>query len=279
MSSGYIYILRSPIFGGFTIKVGKTTKQPEIRAGELYSGATGVPVPFQVYISISVADCSLAEKRAHELLSSYRINPRREFFKIPPDVAADFIFDICKTINKDLAFTEPEIWKFDPDEERSSIDNESAQSKHLDRIYSIAPENLRSSPVGTSALSKAQQLRVKIVSMIFGAILPEEEMKWAENFSRDSNPEKELRIWEHMAKAFMSVSELEFASESVKTEAFYLLLVRSWASSDEAFETIKRKHLSSKAAISLLKQYKLPPTPLTISRKPRLIPALHFSLI
>lgn len=224
-NSGYIYILRSPIFGGFTVKIGKTTNLPIVRARELYSGSTGVPVPFYVYISISVADCTLAEKRAHELLATYRINSRREFFKIPPDVAFGFLFDICKKINKEFSYPEPEVYKLDSHQDDGAYDekaNDFFQDNCFGQIYGVDPKNFLSSPIGTSILTANQQIRVKVVSMIFEAILSEEDMRWAESFSRDANPERELRIWENMAKAFMSISELEFASVSMKSEAFHL---------------------------------------------------------
>lgn len=84
----YIYILTNPSMPDL-IKVGKTTKHPSSRMKELNS--TGVPKPFKLQLSLIVEDCSLAEKHAHRILSKYRVNQKREFFKIPVKKAIEMV--------------------------------------------------------------------------------------------------------------------------------------------------------------------------------------------
>ena len=82
---GYVYVLINRAIPDF-IKIGKTTKLPEIRASEL-STSTGVPVPYQVYHAVFVNDCSRMEKEIHNKLIHCRENLGREFFRLRPDEA------------------------------------------------------------------------------------------------------------------------------------------------------------------------------------------------
>jgi hypothetical protein len=84
-SKGYVYILVNPAFTGF-VKIGKTIKDPEIRAKELSCG-TGIPAPFSVVWDILVDNCDEVERLIHRELSSYRARNDREFFSLSPKQA------------------------------------------------------------------------------------------------------------------------------------------------------------------------------------------------
>lgn len=78
---GFVYILVNPAFTGF-VKVGKTVKEPGIRARELSSGS-GVPAPYAVAWDAFVNDCDQVEKLIHQQLAHARSRNDREFFAIP----------------------------------------------------------------------------------------------------------------------------------------------------------------------------------------------------
>ncbi len=86
---GHIYILVNPSIEGF-VKIGKTTREPELRAKEL-SQATGVATPFYVAYSIAVADCHSAEAYVHAVLehNGFRKSENREFFQMPLQTAIE----------------------------------------------------------------------------------------------------------------------------------------------------------------------------------------------
>ncbi len=77
---GTIYVQRSAALEHNLYKIGLSRRSAEVRAGEL-SSATGVPLPFDVLATWAVGDCAVIEKKIHEKLSPFRINPRREFFR------------------------------------------------------------------------------------------------------------------------------------------------------------------------------------------------------
>lgn len=76
---GYVYVLSTPATR--LLKIGKTQRNPEIRAQELSSG-TGTPFPYEVVYSVYVDDCSALELCVHRRLACKRANPKREFFDV-----------------------------------------------------------------------------------------------------------------------------------------------------------------------------------------------------
>lgn len=91
MGQGYIYVLANSSMPNM-VKVGKTTRQPSLRAQEL-SSVTGVPTPFVVMYEKQFNNCDFAESFIHELLSikGFRVSSNREFFNAP-------IHDVIDTV-------------------------------------------------------------------------------------------------------------------------------------------------------------------------------------
>lgn len=100
--AGKIYVLRNEHMRDLIVKVGKTLKSSEDRAKEL-NKATGVAGKFQVLFEENVVDIDYAERLIHEQLAAYRLEPNREFFRLPYKIAIRTVFDVCTEINKDLA--------------------------------------------------------------------------------------------------------------------------------------------------------------------------------
>jgi hypothetical protein len=67
------------------VKIGRTTREPQERLGEL-SGATGVPTPFVLVYKEFFEDCFQAELAIHQILESNdtRVSKNREFFRAQP---------------------------------------------------------------------------------------------------------------------------------------------------------------------------------------------------
>lgn len=82
---GIVYVLTNPAMPGL-VKIGKTSRKDVVtRLNELYS--TGVPVPFDCAFAGRVKDETTVERAFHQAFGPYRINAKREFFKIDPDQA------------------------------------------------------------------------------------------------------------------------------------------------------------------------------------------------
>ncbi len=88
MCNGIIYVLSNPAMPGI-VKIGKTTRDVELRLNELYQ--TGTPLPFECVYAARVEDESKVERALHLAFDPQRVNPRREFFSIQPEQAVTIL--------------------------------------------------------------------------------------------------------------------------------------------------------------------------------------------
>ncbi|WP_223543703.1 GIY-YIG nuclease family protein [Pseudomonas sp. BF-B-28] len=275
MTPGYIYILQNPLYGAYVVKIGLTKREPDVRARELYVGSSGVPTPFEIATAYSVGDCKLAEKRVHKRFAAFRLNGRREFFRISPAVAASVAYDTCAKLNEELGLPPPKPFEIN---KSLSISNEKSRNKAFEdadteiemmgRLGVVDPRTLRESPIGTSVLTPEQIDRIEILGMQLAQVYPEKRQDMLDGFTRDKTPERELKIWEHITKAYLTIEQVEFASDDLKQEAFTLLLMRSWSRTDEVLSSIKLKHFTHKSAKHLLQAYEMRPKPISVSKFP-----------
>ncbi|WP_295201892.1 GIY-YIG nuclease family protein [uncultured Chryseobacterium sp.] len=96
--SGFIYIIRNPIHGENVFKIGLTRNTVNERINQL--SKTSTPDKFYLAQQWNVRNCVVAEQRIHLLLNNYRIDPRREFFKIDYNKAIETINKVIKEINE-----------------------------------------------------------------------------------------------------------------------------------------------------------------------------------
>lgn len=266
MQAGFIYILQNQAYGRYVVKIGRSRRCPDIRAREIFSDGSGVPIPFDIAVSFSVVDCEQAEKNIHRRLRAFRLNNRREFFYASPSIASAIAMEECIAINSRAGAPHPETLHFssqDNDLESDNVTNSPVSGMCVEKI---PISKILSSPIGTSELTLEQLDRVKIISMMLDKVFPSSAKKWQEDFSRDNNPENEIRIWEEITKAYLSIEQIEISSADQRNEAFSLLLARSAQSREEVLAEFKLAHLSYVAANSLLKRYKLNPRPIVVER-------------
>lgn len=74
---GYVYVFGNACFE--PLKIGATTRDPQIRALEL-SAPTGVPGGYDILLAEFVPHPFVVEQKVHSLLDGYRLAPNKEFF-------------------------------------------------------------------------------------------------------------------------------------------------------------------------------------------------------
>lgn len=80
-----VYVVTNPAMPGI-VKIGLSAQEDaNARIEQLYT--TGVPVPFKLEFACRVESAAEVEKAMHQAFGPYRVNPRREFFKIEPEQA------------------------------------------------------------------------------------------------------------------------------------------------------------------------------------------------
>jgi len=76
---GAVYLLSNPSMPGL-LKIGMTTRSVDRRVREI-NAATGVPTPYRVEAVVEALNAAAVEAATHRMLSRYRVNDRREFFR------------------------------------------------------------------------------------------------------------------------------------------------------------------------------------------------------
>jgi hypothetical protein len=99
--AGYVYILTNPSFKEDWVKIGITSGTVEKRMKELYS--TGVPLAFEKYASYETSKYVEVERFMHRslsLLADNRINSNREFFRVKPQIALQYLMQIAELLGE-----------------------------------------------------------------------------------------------------------------------------------------------------------------------------------
>jgi len=113
--SNIVYLLTNPSMPDI-VKIGFTSNLTT-RMRSLYSSS--VPVPFECYFACTVNDMAFVEKQLHDGFDDFRINPRREFFRIDPErVVAILKMVMIKDVTPKEDIVEDEIDQRSLDKER-----------------------------------------------------------------------------------------------------------------------------------------------------------------
>ncbi|MBI3465203.1 MAG: hypothetical protein HY000_19430 [Planctomycetes bacterium] len=70
-----------------------------------------------------------------------------------------------------------------------------------------------------------------------------------------ADPDRELLVWERMAKAYQAYCNGRTLSPNAKKEVYRVVLLRSMAPEQEVLERIKLEELSREDAIAVMKGY------------------------
>ena len=94
---GYIYIINNPksLLSPTITKIGLTTQNPPTKRVAQHSSS--VPYDYQILAFVKTDDVYATEKKIHNALNKYIVNPKKEFF--------DVEFKIIKETIESLGFT------------------------------------------------------------------------------------------------------------------------------------------------------------------------------
>lgn len=106
---GYVYILTNPSFKDDWVKIGKSSREVNVRSKELDN--TAVPLPFSIFATLKTAKYNAAERFIHKMIDmvapDIRIRKGREFFNITPLKA----YEILKLCAEQYDDSEIEIYE------------------------------------------------------------------------------------------------------------------------------------------------------------------------
>jgi hypothetical protein len=146
------------------------------------------------------------------------------------------------------------------------------QAHRPSEIKWVDPSTLRPSPIQHETLPVDLVDRITAVKKTFAEIDPTPIEKWIEDFRRDANPEREVKVWESMAAAYVRYTGEHPCSQEQKKELFGILLVGSGAPTDEVVKRLKLKEFSETQAREVLgilaAEWKKKASPTTESSRP-----------
>jgi len=79
--------------------------------------------------------------------------------------------------------------------------------------------------------------------------------QWVDNFKRDLNPDRELDIWEAIAKAYTAYCSKRTLSPEAKREVYKVVLLRSMAPESDVLERLELKVLTKDDAVAVMQGF------------------------
>lgn len=129
-------------------------------------------------------------------------------------------------------------------------------------VSAVNPEELHLPDAPRRALSAEQHKRAESVHQALTEFQNGSLESWIEDFERESDPEREILIWEAFATAFTRYCASRALSQETRHEVYSLLLERSWASAEEVLARHKFRLLSETEAQAVLDFYLMLPQPI-----------------
>ncbi|MEA2065377.1 MAG: GIY-YIG nuclease family protein [Patescibacteria group bacterium] len=137
-NNGYVYILTNPSFREDWVKIGKSSREVDVRSKELDN--TAVPLPFEIFATLKTVKYNEVEKNLHKIftdLADARIRKGREFFNITPRKALDYLEDQAEIIDDaELNIPDDEIEKTD----RKKTVHKGKYKVNTDEIFKFAKD-------------------------------------------------------------------------------------------------------------------------------------------
>ncbi len=123
------------------------------------------------------------------------------------------------------------------------------------RVEWVDPKLIQPGPIRRDSLNEEQMARIRTLQATFVEVDGQTVEQWVDNFKRDADPDKELRVWERMSKAYRGYCVGRTLSADAKQDVYRVVLLRSMASEQDVLERVKLKELSREDAIAVMKGY------------------------
>lgn len=127
---------------------------------------------------------------------------------------------------------------------------------------------IRPQPSRHSRLSGEQITRVKQVQSALSEVDPSSIDKWTEDFEKDRDPEKELRLWEAIANAFQAYCSTHPIGIEGKQDVLQILIARSGSSDEtQVIRHVRLSTLTPQEARDVMGYFRGEAIPIEVERK------------
>src|ERR1700730_5437120 len=117
-----------------------------------------------------------------------------------------------------------------------SHDKQSASSERWVKTDEVKPQ-----PTRQSTLTNEQLVRIRKIQTSLAEVDNSSLGKWIQDFEKDRNPEKDIRVWEFIQAAYKMYCSTHVLAAEAKKEVVGILLLRS-ATSNQT-EILRRANL------------------------------------
>lgn len=124
---------------------------------------------------------------------------------------------------------------------------------HPEQPERVRVDSLKPGPIRHERLSDKQIARLRRIHETFSEVDGFTYEERESSFTRDSDPDRELDIWEALASAYARFCDSRELSLDAKREVYGLLLRRSMCSAEEALRDANLKLLSPEVALEILR--------------------------
>ena len=131
-------------------------------------------------------------------------------------------------------------------------DAPSSESNANGEVQWIDPNKIQPGPIQRDKLTDEQMARIESLQETFFEVDGQSVEQWADNFKRDFNPDRELAIWERMAKAYNAYCSQHDLEIDAKKEVYKVVLLRSMASQEDVLQRLELKIISQDDAVEIM---------------------------
>jgi hypothetical protein len=131
----------------------------------------------------------------------------------------------------------------------------------------VNPKDIHPQPNRQSKLSAEQLGRIKKLQVAFSEVDKSSLDTWIEDFEKDRNPEREIRIWEAIAQAYQAYCSEHTLTIRGKGEVLGVLLLRSGTTSEAAIQQFRPEVLTAREVRDVVGLYRRNAEPITVERK------------
>ena len=148
--------------------------------------------------------------------------------------------------------------------EKSSQERSDTETAAGDQVEMVPVDQLEREPLRHEKLTEEQMARLRVLQQTLDEVFPSPIEDWVDSFKRELDPERELRIWEAIAKAYESYCSTRELSLAQKKEIYEIILIRSMLSEEETLRQVDLNYLSVEDAKQVMRGYYLKPSPIIV---------------
>ena len=119
----------------------------------------------------------------------------------------------------------------------------------------VDPATMHRGPIRRDSLTPAQMERVRKLQSVFVEVDGQSLEQWVDSFKRDSDPDRELDIWERMAKAYTAYCSKRTLSPEARKEVYEVVLLRSMAPEKDVLDRLELKVLAKDEAVAVMRGF------------------------